>query len=99
MSGPGDRLSLLGRRLPPGFDVQVTIVAAGREHPWREADWRDALVVVERGRVEVECTGGMSLTFGPGAVLWLAGLPVRSLRGAGPEPAVLAAVRRCEAHD
>jgi quercetin dioxygenase-like cupin family protein len=99
MTGPGDRLSVLGRRLPPGFEVQVTIVAPGRDHPWRETDWRDALVVVERGRVEIECTGGMRLSFGRGAVLWLARLPVRSLRGAGPEPAVLAAVRRSEAHD
>jgi hypothetical protein len=94
MDGPGDRLSLLGRRLPPGFEVRAVAVAPGRERPYHEADWLDALVVIERGEIELECLGGTRRRFARGDVLWLGGLPLRALRNYGRGPAVLAAVSR-----
>jgi hypothetical protein len=56
--------------------------------------WRDALVVVERGELELECAHGGRASFGQGAVLWLAGRDARSLRNRGDEPVVLVAIRR-----
>jgi hypothetical protein len=94
MDGRADRLSFLGRRLPSTFELRVAAVAPGRERPYDEADWRDALVVVERGDVELECLGGTRQRFGRGDVLWLVGLPLRALHNRGRDPAVLVAVSR-----
>jgi hypothetical protein len=60
------------------------------------ADWADALVVVARGVLELECHSGRRARFAAGSVLTLAGLPVRRLRNPHPDPLVLdAAARRC----
>jgi hypothetical protein len=92
-AGP-DRLSFLGRRLPPGFELRVATIAPGRQRTSAEDEWRDALVVVERGQIELVCLGGSRHRFGRGDVLWLSGLPLRALRNPGVEPAVLVAVSR-----
>ena len=63
--------------LPPGGALE-----------YDEADWRDALVVVVRGEIEL---GGER--FGRGSVLSLAGLSVRALHNRGAEPAELVAGR------
>jgi quercetin dioxygenase-like cupin family protein len=81
-------------RLPASFDVRVVGVAPGCERAYEEAEWRDALVVVDRGEIELECLGGSRRRLSRGAVLWLSGLPVRALRNRGPERAVLVAVSR-----
>jgi quercetin dioxygenase-like cupin family protein len=80
--------------MPVAFDVRVVEVAPGGERASHEAEWRDALVVVDRGEIEVDCVGGTRRRFAPGAVLWLGGLPLRALRNPGAEPAVLVAVKR-----
>lgn len=54
-----------------------------------EAEWRDALVLVVRGEIEL----GRE-RFARGSVLSLAGLPLRALHNHGAEPAELVAVRR-----
>jgi hypothetical protein len=101
MDPPAERLSLLGRRLPPTLDRRVVVLPPGGERAYREADWCDALVVVERGEIELEGLSGVRRTFGRGDVLWLAGLPLRALRNPSSEPALLAAVsrRRQESRD
>jgi hypothetical protein len=73
-----ERLSFLGKPLPGSFEIRVVVVAPGRE----------------RGEIELECLGGTGWRFGRGDVLWLIGLPVRTLHNPGREPAVLAAVSR-----
>lgn len=78
----------------PRFRLRVVAVAAGGERPFDEAEWRDAIVVVERGEIELECLGGGRQRFGRGDVLWLVGLPLRALQNPGREPAVLVAVSR-----
>jgi hypothetical protein len=88
------RLSFLDRRLGPAFELQEVEVPPGGDRAYEEAEWRDALVVVERGAVELECQNGASRTFVRGDVLCLSGLPLRALRNPGDIPALLAAVSR-----
>lgn len=76
------------------FDVRRIVFAPGTERPYDEAEWRDSIVVVESGRLELECDSGSSRRFGRGAVLWLIDLPLRVLRNAGTAPTVLVAVSR-----
>jgi hypothetical protein len=76
------------------FDRRVVSVPPGRARQYVEADWRDALVVVARGEVELEARGGTRRSFPRGAVLSLAGLPLRALHNHGDEPVELVAVRR-----
>ena len=90
----GEPISLLTRRLSPSFERRVFLVAPGRARAYDEADWRDALVVVECGEIELEGRDGGCERFASGALLWLAGLPLRALNNRGGEPTVLVAVRR-----
>jgi hypothetical protein len=96
MKAPGRArvLSLLERRLSPAFERRVVAVEPGRSRVYDAVEWRDTLVVVERGEVELECRGGASERFGRGDVLWLSGLPLRALHNRGPGAVVLVAVSR-----
>jgi hypothetical protein len=87
-------VSFLHRRLSASFDKRVVTVEPGGWRPYRAAEWRDALVVVESGAVLLECADGGRRPFATGAVLWLTGLDVVALRNEGCEPAVLVAVSR-----
>src|SRR4051794_8177047 len=89
-----DRLSFLGRELPGCFVRKFVTLPPGSEEPYREADWADAIVIVEQGELELECQAGGRKRFRRGAVLWLVGLPLRTLRNRGEEPVVIAAVSR-----
>jgi hypothetical protein len=84
MEGPVDR----------PFELRVTAVAPGHTLAYRASDWRDALVIVEEGAIDVEWLDGTRRRFGCGAVLWLDGLPLRALANPGLESAVLLAVSR-----
>ena len=89
-----EQISFLGRMLPPGFDMRVVVVDPGDTRAYREADWCDALVVVERGNIQLEASGGGRRDFAAGDVLCLVGVSLRALHNRGPEPAVLVAVSR-----
>ncbi|MGZ5352440.1 MAG: hypothetical protein ACXWX6_04950, partial [Actinomycetota bacterium] len=89
-----ERISFLGRCLPPAFELRVVAVGAGRERAFRAAEWRDAIVVVERGEIDVECPGGVRLRFRRGDILCLTGVRLLALRNPGGIPALLAAVSR-----
>jgi hypothetical protein len=89
-----DHLSFLGKRLPPAFELRMVAVASGCERVYDDAEWRDAIAVVERGEIELESASGIRLQFRRGDVLWLIGLPLRALHNRGREPAVLVAVSR-----
>jgi quercetin dioxygenase-like cupin family protein len=67
--------------------------APGESRPSDGSEWRDALVTVERGEVDLECAGGRR-RFTAGAVLWLAGIGLRVLHNAGAGPLVLTSVAR-----
>jgi hypothetical protein len=87
-------LSFLGRRLPPTYERLVVILAPGQARAYDAAEWRGAIVVVERGQIELECLDGSRYRFRRGDVLWLDGLPLRALHNHGSTCAVLAAVSR-----
>ncbi|HEX5622739.1 MAG TPA: hypothetical protein VFX51_30210 [Solirubrobacteraceae bacterium] len=76
------------------FERRTVTVEAGSERVYDPAEWFDALVVVEQGEVDLECDTGAFARFRQGDILWLAGLPVRTLRNPGPEAAVLVAISR-----
>jgi hypothetical protein len=88
------RLSFLHGKLPAGFELEVVRIEPGEVRPYHDADWWDALVVVERGEIELECDKGGRRKFVEGAVLWLVGLPLVALHNPGPEPVLLSAVSR-----
>jgi quercetin dioxygenase-like cupin family protein len=89
-----ERLSFLGRVLPSGFEMRVVVVDPGDTRAYQESDWRDALVVVERGEIRLVASGGGRRDFATGDVLCLVGLSLQALHNRGPEPAVLVAVSR-----
>ena len=92
--GTEDRVSFLGRMLPRAFVLGVVVVSPGGQRPYDEDEWRDALVVVEHGLVDLECVLGRRRRFREGDVLWLAALPLRALHNPGEVPAVLTRVSR-----
>jgi hypothetical protein len=96
LSGGGDeaRFSLLARPLPRTFRTRVVTIDPARSLVCDDADWGDAIVVVERGVVELETAYGGRCWLRAGDVFWLAGLRVRAMHSVGSEPAVLAAASR-----
>ena len=87
-------LPFRGGRFPASFRCRVVSLPPGVARLYSRFEWRDAIVFVECGGVEVETTDGSRYRFPPGAVLSLYGPPVRSLRNPGPVGAVLVAVSR-----
>jgi hypothetical protein len=74
--------------------IAVRVVAPGDDRPYDEAEWRDALVVVRSGEIELRGVSGACSSFGRGDLLYLEGVPLRALHNPGSEPAVLVAVSR-----
>jgi hypothetical protein len=81
-------------RLGSRFVTRVVTVAAGCSRAYVAWEWRDAIVVIECGELELETAAGVCRSFGSGAILWLDGLPLRALNNRGSGPAVLVAVSR-----
>ena len=73
---------------------RTVTVEPGASLPYDEADWRDALITVESGELELEMRCGRSCFFQKGDLLWFQGLPLASLRNRGDEPTVLVAASR-----
>ena len=80
--------------IPPGFEVRAVEVEPGGHRIYHAGEWQDAVVLVARGSIELECRGGSRHGLRAGDVLWLVGLSVRALHNGGSEPAVLVAVSR-----
>lgn len=84
----------LGAPLPPGFTSRLITIPPGESLIYRATDWRDTLVVIEHGMIDLEPVHGASHRFSSGAMLCLAGIRVRAVRNPGPAPAVLLAITR-----
>ena len=84
---------------PPAFRRTVTVLQPATSRPFHEEEWRDALVVVRRGEIELECLAGGRRAFREGDVLFLSGLSLRAMHNRGAEPAVLVAVSRARADE
>jgi hypothetical protein len=75
------------------FRRRVVDVAPGEKLDIGADPWRDALVVLESGEVELECAAGERSRFAGGAVLCLLP-PVCFLRNRNSEPARLITISR-----
>jgi hypothetical protein len=79
---------------PLAFVLRAVAVAPGAARDFDEREWRDAIVMVQRGEIELEALGGSVCRFARGDLLWLTGLSLRALHNRGHEPALLVAVSR-----
>ncbi|TDD33899.1 hypothetical protein E1287_18315 [Actinomadura sp. KC06] len=89
-----DRLSMPRDRVPSSMARRTFTIPPGASREYVSADWQDALVIVERGSIEVEAVDGVRQRFDRGDVLTLSELPLRTLHGLGPETAVLTVIFR-----
>ena len=89
-----DSISFLGRKLPAPFRLRVVVLEPGTAKAYESSEWAGELVVIERGRIEMECTQRRRRAFTRGAVFWLEGLPLRALHNPGTALAVLSAVSK-----
>ena len=76
------------------FERRVVVVGPGEARRYDAAEWRDAIVTVGGGAIDVEPAAGAAVRFVAGDVVAFDGLALRALQNAGDEPAVLVAVRR-----
>jgi len=76
------------------FNRRTVALPAGSVHPYEQAEWEDALVVVKAGVIEIEGLSGRRWRFPCGAMIWLTDLPVRALHNPGEETALLCAISR-----
>jgi hypothetical protein len=87
-------LSFLGRRLPPWVALHVVVIPPGSTHAFDPGQWRGALIVVERGTIELELRSGRRVSCGQGYIGTLSGLRLRALHNRGDRTAVISAVSR-----
>ena len=87
-------LDLLGTCCSDRIEVSIRILYAGTETAYHPDDWKDSIVEIESGAVEIKTRDGATLEFRSGDVFWLAGLPVRALHNRGDIPAVLVTATR-----
>jgi Cupin domain len=76
------------------FEVRVVRVPPGGDRPYDAAEWEDAIVLVQRGAIELRGVSGAARSFARGDLIWLEDVPLRALHNPGREPAVLVAVSR-----
>jgi hypothetical protein len=87
-------LSFLALALPPWFERRVVTIAVGDELGPCEASWRDELVSVEAGALDIVGPDNSAVHLTTGAVLFLDGVAHVALRATGDVPTVLVAIRR-----
>lgn len=74
--------------------LRLVVLDARSERAYRSAEWTGALVVVERGAIILVALRGDDRPLDRGAVLWLAGLPLRALANPHVDPALLSILAR-----
>lgn len=85
---------LADRRLPPRFERRTITLDPGHTRGYEESEWRDAIVVVKHGVVELQDVDDNRRRFARGDILWLDGLSIEALHNPGAEPTVLVSVSR-----
>ncbi len=78
----------------PAFRRRTVTIRPQDTVPYVARDWHDALVVIERGEVDLCCVRGGRRRFGKGAILFLEGLALKALHNPGLEDVVLTALSR-----
>ena len=89
-----DALNFDGRAFSPRFALHVVDIPPAGRRAYDASEWVDAMVLVEGGAVELECTRGGRRRFGAGSMLPLAILPLVALHNPGLEPVRLTAISR-----
>jgi hypothetical protein len=89
-----NRLPFLDGDLAPSFRRRIVTIEPGCWRPYAAAEWRDTLVVVRSGEVELETCDGQRWRFRCGAVLCLAGMSLKGLWNPGTIDTLLLAVWR-----
>jgi hypothetical protein len=93
--GDAGLLALLTRPdLPDAFERRRLVLAPGVVGMTGPAPWAGAFVLVEEGRLEVDCAAGGRQVFGPGEVLALGSLPLVSVSNPGQTAVRLTIVHR-----
>lgn len=90
----GDELPLVRGRLPGWLRRTRTVLAPGGRLAYDPRVWTCAIIVVERGVIELEACSGERVRLARGSLLWLAGLPLRALHNPGEEPTTLVAIAK-----
>jgi len=90
----GERLDLLGRPLPPSFELRLVVLRPGDHMGYDPAAWRGALFEVDCGEIDIVFRSGVSGRLGIGSLFWLDGLAPQALHNRGHQPVVLVAVSR-----
>lgn len=97
--GDAHPVSFGGAKCSKDFRVRTLNLQPRTAIDYRQADWVDTLVVVERGELEIECCSGARALFREGAVLVFTGLGLRCLRNSSRTTLVLSAVSRTRSAD
>ena len=80
-----------------GFSRRVVTIAPGDRRPYVDTDWRDALVVIVRGAVDLECTRGGRRRFEAVTMMSLEGLGLVALFNPGSSDLVIVTITRAPA--
>jgi hypothetical protein len=86
--------SLLDLPVPSWVTRRVIVIPAGESSDYVADEWTDALVIVERGCIDLVTHAGERYRFESGAILSLAGLYLRTLHNVGSDDAVIVALHR-----
>jgi hypothetical protein len=76
-----------------GFEIRAVTIGPGGRRGYDETEWRDALVFVRHGEIELESLTGVRCRFERGDVLCLAGLPLRALHSRRGQALLVAVFR------
>ena len=87
-------VSFLGRRLPRWVQLHLLVLPPGCTHPFDPGQWRGALIVVERGAIELELRSGRRVPWPQSYIGTLSGLTLIALHNPGGRPAVITGVSR-----
>src|SRR4051812_38138817 len=83
-----------GSRNLPGCRTSLITIQPADDLEYDESQWAGAVVVVESGRLQLECWSGERASFDEGAVLFLTGLNIRRIANPGLSELVLKSIRR-----
>ncbi|HEX5194124.1 MAG TPA: hypothetical protein VFW09_15085 [Solirubrobacteraceae bacterium] len=87
-------VSFLGRRLPRWVQLHLLVLPPGCTHPFEPGQWRGALIIVERGAIELELRSGRRVPCAQGYIGTLSGLTLIALHNPGARSAVITGVSR-----
>ena len=89
-----DRPAFLGRRVPDAFGVRRITIPPGAERPSADDEWHDAIVILERGAIDVVDPRGDRRRFAPGDMLCLEWVECERIVNVGQIDAELVAIDR-----